>query len=207
MKTRFGLIRHAMTVWNEQRRIQGQQDSPVSHTGEDQIDLWSKRLFQYNWDLVLSSDLGRARHTADGINRMHGLPVFRDRRLREQDWGGWTGKTLSQLKQEVPGFHDIQKKQGWAFQPPGGESRLDVWKRSQTAILDGARKWPGKNILVVSHEGVIKVLLYRWMEKNRETEWHWVRPYHLHRLVCMGGIFMIEMVNAVDLNGEQENSE
>ena len=159
--TRFGLIRHVETEWNQEKRIQGQNDSPVTADGELQARQWGQVLAQEVWDRILVSDTGRALKTAALINTCLKAPVIQDSRLREQNWGEWTGKRRRVIRKKYPGYLAEQEKKGWEFCPPGGEGRITVFERSQRALTEAAEKWPGENILVITHEGVIKCLIYR----------------------------------------------
>ena len=82
--TRFGLLRHAMTEWNRERRIQGQTDTPLSPLGERQAGQWGHLLKAYPWNRILVSDARRALDTAALINESLEVPVHCDPRLREQ---------------------------------------------------------------------------------------------------------------------------
>ena len=119
-RTTFGVIRHAQTEWNRERRIQGWSDSPLTLEGERQAEGWGAHLQTMPWTLVLASDIGRALATARIVNRRLGLPLLTDHRLRELDWGQWTGKTVRQLRGEVPDIVAAQERAGWDFQAPGG---------------------------------------------------------------------------------------
>ncbi len=100
--TRFGLIRHAQTVWNREKKVQGHSDSPLTLEGELQASRWGKILDQFPWNRLLASDTGRALATAEIINAYLKIPLTIDSRLREQDWGHWVGKTIPQIKAEAP---------------------------------------------------------------------------------------------------------
>ena len=117
---RFGLVRHAQTIWNREKKIQGQSDSPLTSDGKIQALRWGGLLKQFSWNRILASDIGRAMETAKIINQALKLSLQTDSRLREQDWGEWTGKTISQLKIDTPRELDTQVGAGWAFCPPGG---------------------------------------------------------------------------------------
>ena len=82
--TRFGLIRHAQTVWNQDKMIQGQKDSVLTTAGRRQSCTWGQRLAVLPFDGILSSDLGRTLATAELINRVLKLPMKKTSRLREQ---------------------------------------------------------------------------------------------------------------------------
>jgi probable phosphoglycerate mutase len=157
---RFGLIRHAETVWNSEKRIQGQQDSPLTPRGELQAERWGSTLRLLRWDRILSSDTGRAVETVRRINLYLKLPVVLEPRLRELDWGRWTARTIAQLRAEEGDLVAVQERAGWDFQPPGGESRRSQLERSRQALLAAAGAWPGQTILVVAHGGIIRSLVH-----------------------------------------------
>ena len=201
--TCFGLLRHARTVWNREKRLQGQQDSPLLPEGEAQARSWGEILKTRKWDRILASDLGRTRHTAAIINQTLQIPVTNDSRLREKDWGEWTGKTVTGIRSEAPDALAGLEKCGWNFRPPGGENRIAVWQRSFDALADASRKWPGQRILVVTHKGVIKCLIYRLMDRQfLPTEPRVLEPGHLHELVYDRDCLSVRMVNALLLNSE-----
>ena len=85
--TRFGLIRHAATRWNRQRRIQGQKDSALTRDGELSAARWGRMLRQLPWHRILASDTGRAVKTAELVNGTLNLPMETDPRLRGAELG------------------------------------------------------------------------------------------------------------------------
>ena len=157
--TRFALIRHAETEWNRKKLIQGQKDSQLTKYGEGQARKWGRILEGHGIMRILSSDSERTMETASLINLSLNIPLTWDFRLREQDWGLWTGMSLEDIKDKEPETFDRQIKAGWGFQPPGGEFRYTVCDRSCQAIIDAGAKWPGEKILIVTHEGVIKCII------------------------------------------------
>ena len=93
-----------------------------------------------------------------------------------------------------------QEKAGWAFCPPGGEDRKTVQKRSQKALLEAAAQWPGSNILVVTHEGVIKSLIYHLCDRKfLATEPAILKPYQVHRLAHDQNGLRVEELNALSI--------
>lgn len=80
--------------------------------------------------------------------------------LREQDWGRWQGKTIAEVQQEEATLLASQIKAGWDFCPPGGESRREVLQRALSVTSSLLHKDAGKRILLISHEGVVKALIY-----------------------------------------------
>lgn len=199
--TRFGLLRHAKTLWNLEKKIQGRKNSPLTPGGEQSAREWGEILKAYPWDRILASDAGRAVRTARLINTTLQVPITLDSRLREQDWGSWTGKTLAQLGRDVPKVLADQEDAGWKFRPPDGEDRLQVWERSNRALTAAAENWPGQTVLVVTHEGIIKCLIYRLFDRRfLPTETALLQKDHLHWLNYSKGTFRIGRVNAVPLD-------
>jgi probable phosphoglycerate mutase len=198
--TYFGLMRHAPTLWNLEKRIQGQQDSALTDAGKQRANAWSKLLEKRRWDRLLTSDLGRAAQTAAIINQRLAVPLVSDPRLREQDWGQWTGQTLGDLKTKHRGMLDLQVANGWEFTPPGGENRISVRRRGMKALTDAARKFPGQMHLVVSHEGLIKCLIYHLLNRRfLPSEPAVLRSSHLHWLICRDGHIALKEINAIEL--------
>lgn len=197
----FFLMRHAATVWNREGRIQGHADSPLSDRGRRQIDNWRAQLAILQPEAILCSDLGRAVATARGLNRDADLPLATDPRLREQDWGRWTGRIHKRLKDEDAVTYARQTHRGWQFQPPGGESYLQVLERALAALLDTAADQTRRRILVVTHEGTLKCLLYHLAIRDGCGQPPMnMAPYHIHHLVRLKNRLHLVRMNAVDLS-------
>ncbi len=160
-QTILALLRHGKTEWNEIKRIQGRQDSPLSLVGKKQIHEWGAFLQDHTINRIIASDLGRVRETVDILQKYCGqMPVIWNPALREQSWGQWEGKTFCQLENEEPEKLAAQIRAGWNFCPPGGESRKEMLQRAFPVIQEIVHQFPGEQILVVSHEGVVKSLIY-----------------------------------------------
>jgi probable phosphoglycerate mutase len=199
--TRFGLLRHGKTEWNQTKRIQGQEDSPLIPEARQKADQWGNMLIDVGLDRIISSDLGRAMETATLINQSLGVPMIQDHRLREQDWGRWTGKTLMQLKEKDKQRLTEQVEAGWNFCPPEGEDRRSVLERSQAALLSAGRSWAGETILVVTHEGVIKSLIYHLSgRKFLPSEPRLISGNQIHWLYHDTEGIGITKINALDLS-------
>lgn len=199
--TVFYLMRHAPTEWNAAGRIQGQADSPLTPTGRTWATRWGLQLAHLELTRLLTSDSGRAAATVRGMNTALNLPVTVEARLREQDWGRWTGRVHRRLLTEEDEAYAHQRARGWHFRPPGGESHLDVLERA-LAVLGGiSAAHPGERMLVVTHEGVIKCLVYHLAIRDgcgRNPAP--LAPYHLHQVVGFGARLVLKHVNALNLN-------
>jgi broad specificity phosphatase PhoE len=173
----------------------------LTEHGQQQAAAWGHGLKRFSWSRILASDTGRALATAERINASLKVPLTTDTRLREQDWGRWEGIAISQIEAESPQVLGAQINAGWDFCPPGGESRRRVLKRSQKALQEAAERYPGEILLVVTHEGVMKSLIYHLCgRKFLPDEPAILKSYQLHWLVDQGSGLQIEEVNAVELS-------
>jgi probable phosphoglycerate mutase len=199
---RFALLRHAETDWNRDRRIQGVTDTHLTGAGEEQARAWGQRLAGLDFDGIICSDLARARRSAELINETLGLPVSEDARLREQHWGEWTGLRLADLRRDRPDLVDKLEAAGWGFRPPGGEDRLEVLQRAGEALRDAAAARPGRTVLIVTHEGVIKCLVYHLAgRKFLPSEPRLLDSGALHWLSAADGALKIAGLNALQPPG------
>ena len=164
------LIRHAPTLWNEQGRIQGRADIPLSDLGQSSAEAWMlpDDIRQAYW---FSSPLQRTRQTASIL----GIHAKIDERLIEMNWGAWEGQSLQDLR-DIHG-EAMQKNEslGLDFCPPGGESPRMVQERIMPWLefvggLDYA-------VAAVTHRGVIRAvtaLATGWDMTGKEL--HKLRP-------------------------------
>jgi len=184
---RLGLIRHARTPWNREKRIQGSSDIPLSPEGKKEAARWGKILKSEPFDLILSSPLIRAGETALILSDRMGIPVFREPDLREQDFGDWEGQRISEIRKKDPRAVEFQESRGWEFRPPGGESRTGVLERVKIAFEKAAKTYENKYILVVTHQSVIKILIYDALKRTfGPGEPPLLKDYFLHDLTWDG---------------------
>ncbi len=161
------LLRHGKTDWNEEMRIQGRKNSPLSKNGVIQVHQWGKFLHNISIDRIISSDLGRVKETVAIIQTyIPSVPVEYTADLREQSWGDWEGKTFDDLHTHHAEEFQKQVNAGWDFCPPGGESRQQVLARALAVTWDIFDRFPGEQILLVSHEGIVKSLIYHLAGRN-----------------------------------------
>jgi probable phosphoglycerate mutase len=195
--TCFGLIRHGKTQWNLEKKIQGKNDLKLCAEGVMQVQAWGKILGKtHNWDRIVTSNLKRTWETAGIINKDLNLPMEKDHRLDEQDWGVWNGKKRQDFMAGQLKELERQMALGWQFCPPGGEDRLSVWKRTRNAFEDMASRFQGKNILVVTHSGVIRMVIYGILKRKfLPDERPLLKPYHLHLLAWDNGDLVIKSLN------------
>ena len=147
------MIRHAMTAWNEEGRIQGQTDIPLCEQGRRSLS--SRRIpRRFSSHRVHSSPLTRAVETAALLGL--GTPTL-DGRLMEMHWGEWEGQIRAVVEAaDLDGIASSESR-GPDFRPPGGESPRELQARVTDWALTVARAQ--SDVVAISHKGVIKATL------------------------------------------------
>jgi broad specificity phosphatase PhoE len=151
---RVCLIRHASTAWNEEGRIQGRTDVPLSPAGRAQAAAW--RLPEgFAGGPCVASPLRRAVETAALLGF---ADPATDARLAEMRWGAFEGRRLAELRDELgPALAD-EERRGLDFRPPdGGESPREVAARLGGFLADLAAD--GRDHLLVAHKGILRAAL------------------------------------------------
>lgn len=199
INTCFGLIRHGKTRWNLEKRIQGNNNLELCPEGIAQVRNWGKFLGEIRqWDRIVTSNLQRTWETGRIINEDFKVPMEKDYRLDEQNWGNWNGKTKKDLMKWHLKELENQINSGWQFCPPGGEDRLSVWHRALDAFADMAGRFPGQNILVITHIGVIKSVIYAVLKRKfLPGEPMVLKPDHLHLIGWENEKLVIKSLNKV----------
>lgn len=149
--TRLVLLRHGRTEWNHTERMQGQHDVHLDEVGIEQAHAAARSLRTRDFQAVYSSDLARARVTAETVAKDLGLPVVVDPRLQEIHMGSWSGKTRTEVEAEFPDFARLY----WAGRDfrrsPEGETIAEMVERAMPALTEIIERHRGHDVLVVGH--------------------------------------------------------
>lgn len=148
------LLRHAQTAWNDERRMQGHRDVPLNDAGHAQARSAATSVAALRPQVIISSDLQRARVTADAMAAATGLGVRVDERLRETDLGQWEGLTREEVVARWPDQWAAWRSAGAPIAPPGGESRVQVAARA-AELVDELDQGATERALLVTHSGLI----------------------------------------------------
>ncbi len=163
----FYVTRHGQTKWNQQKIIQGHLDSPLTKLGQEQAQKRGQEFAQINFAAVFSSDLGRAKKTAQLLTLQHQINIKASQLLRERYLGKLQGASWLKMSQELKDLltkvnqlsvEETQKITDPAYPEPLEKmaSRLITFFR-QTALA-----YPQKKVLVVTHGGCINRLLIKF---------------------------------------------
>ncbi len=159
MNNRYFLLRHGESLknvkdfescWPEKRKV------PLTKKGKKQAVKAGKDLKSKKIDLIFTSDILRAKQTAEIVGKELGLKPYLDKRLREIGLGIFNGMSFKDF-----GAFWKQGKKLTALQyyrnryvllTPGGETYVDIESRLRSFFKEMEKKYKGKNILVVSHQ-------------------------------------------------------
>lgn len=158
--TRILAIRHGETAWNVDTRIQGHLDIPLNDTGRWQAQRLARALAARDAiHAVYSSDLQRARETAQAIAVATGTPLRTHAGLRERGFGLFEGRTYAEIEQTWPAESEHWRRRTPDWQPPqGGESLIQVRARILQTLQELAAPHAGQQIVLVAHGGVMDQL-------------------------------------------------
>jgi len=148
--THVCIVRHGESEWNVEKRIQGQMDPPLSDLGERQAQAVARRLSQERWDAIYSSDLARARLTAEAIAQQVGLQIAVRTGLRERAFGRLEGILHIDARAKYP---------DWDAPELGRETEEALSERARSAFEEIVSTHPGQRVLVVTHGGLIRQFL------------------------------------------------
>ena len=145
------LVRHGETVWNAERRIQGQSDSPLTEKGEQQAWQVGERVKHLGITHIIASDLGRTRRTAEIIADACGCSVTLDARLRELNMGVLEKRPLDGLTTEEEQWRAALVNGTEGGRIPEGESMTEMATRMHAALNACLELPAGSRPLLVSH--------------------------------------------------------
>jgi probable phosphoglycerate mutase len=157
-KTRFYVVRHGQTEWNEVGRLQGHSNSPLSALGLDQVQRVAQRFEGLDIDALYSSDLGRALQSAEPIARVLQRAIHKESRLRERSLGIFEGLTRSEAAERFPDVYPRHRSDDAEFTIPHGQSVSAHAAQVLQALKEIAERHVDKNVALVTHGGPLSVL-------------------------------------------------
>lgn len=164
-------VRHGQTEWNVSGRYQGQSDVALSVAGIEQAEKLAANFPVEHIDAIYSSDLVRARVTAETVAKRFGLAVKLEPAFRELSFGDWEGLTYEQI---VASWPDAMKN--FLAHPdildiPNGESFPAVQQRAMTRLHELIREHEGQTIMVAAHGAVLRTMLVAALHMPLQYLW------------------------------------
>jgi len=162
---RFIIVRHGYSKGNKEKKFTGQLDVPLADAGLIQAESVRNYISEkYKVDSIVSSDLKRAYDTVKPLADALGLEIVKSRALREVDVGLWEGVEIEKVKNNYPREFEAYKNTPGLFDFPNGESYEKTQKRAVEFLKEASKESQGKNVLISTHGGVIRVLRAFWTD-------------------------------------------
>ena len=203
--TRIWLVRHAEVHADWHARAYGNTDVPLSEKGEQQTRAMGASFTGVRLDLVVASQLARARAMGEGIARASGAPLSIDERLREIWRGEWQGLPSNEFRRRWDLEKELFLADPWNWKGHKGESDADVFARAWPVLLESIARARGGTLALASHYNVIRVLVTRAMGWRPHESFAFQNdPAHAARIVDAPGGWRLEAQN-LESAGAGEN--
>ncbi|MDZ7690133.1 MAG: histidine phosphatase family protein [Balneolaceae bacterium] len=198
--TNLYIVRHGQTEYNRLDRMQGRGiDQSLNETGRLQAAATADFLSGHNLDLAISSSLKRSRETAQVVAERFNLNLFSYKELDEIDFGIYEGQHSSDIKDDLEMIQERWRRGQVQYAMEGGESPSQVLERVQGRTSAILKEHVGKNILIVLHGRLIRILLSYWLGYGLERM-HEIKHANggLNHLRWNGTAFEIVCLNKTD---------
>jgi broad specificity phosphatase PhoE len=165
------LVRHGQSQFNAMGRVQGHTNSPLTPQGHAQARATGEALRGRGISAIYTSDLLRARQTADEIGRVLGIDPQPVEGLREVSLGEWEGKEIEEIRSTDPHTLELWYASPMEARIPGAEP-LDAFRKRVISTFGGLLKaHPHGEIVVVSHGGVLSVIIADILQMSLNSLW------------------------------------
>lgn len=195
--TKIVLVRHGQTEWNISGRYQGQTDVPLSAEGVEQARRLAEDFPVGHLDAIYSSDLDRARVTAECLAKHFELPVRLEASFRELNFGAWEGLSYEEIISRWPDALENFLRHPDRLHIPEGESFLALQERAMAKVHEIVAAHPGKTVAVVAHGGILRTILCNALHMPLEYLWS-IRQFNTAvSIVCYeDGWSSVELMNS-----------
>ncbi len=160
--TNIWLVRHGCIALPPTKIFVGQTNLPLNHTGRKQMQALQDFFIQENLDAVLCSDLERSQESAALLCPPQ-VPLIVEKDFREIHLGIFEGRSVAEIQREYTEEYVARGAYIHSFRPEQGESFEDLDARVHTALAKHLQTYTTKNIAIVAHAGVNRVILARYM--------------------------------------------
>lgn len=169
---RLWLVRHGETEANVAGLYSGHAPTPLTERGIAQAQTLGTLLRNVPVDNVLCSELERARHTTQLILGDREVPVRNMPELNEMFFGDWEMRHHRDLAREDAENYAVWCNDWQNATPTNGEGFQAFSQRVERFIAQLADYKTCQNLLVVSHQGVLSVLIARLLSMPTAAMWH-----------------------------------
>lgn len=192
------LVRHGLSLANEQKFFAGQADVPLLPMGQLQARATGAFLREhYAAHKVYASDLVRAGETGQILAEILGCPLETDKGLREIYAGAWQEKTFDYLTEHYPEGYGVWRQDIGKAQCPQGESVAEMGLRVREALTRICRENPGKTLVIATHATPIRAMesWAKFLDFSRMGELPWVSNASVTELFYEDGVWQLGKVS------------
>ena len=163
------VTRHGETEWNVLNKVCGLTDVDLTEKGISQANALADKIQSLQIDVIISSPLKRAYETGRIVSDRCGVLILTDDRLIEQNYGIYEG-----VDRKDPDF--LANKRNFAYRYPGGESMMQLAYRVYGLLDEIREKYSGKNVLIVAHGGICRVINTYFKDMTNDEYFHHALP-------------------------------
>ena len=200
---RLILVRHGQTEWNAGGRYQGQSNVALSDTGRKQARFLAERFPVRQLDAIYTSDLDRAKETAECVGKRLGLMVYQEKAFRELSFGDWEGLTYQEISSRWPEEAEKLFTAPDELVIPHGETFRDLQKRALDKIYSLYEKHIDQTVAVFAHGAINKTILAGLMHIPLHYLWSLRQDNTAVNILRLDdGYVMVELINSTSHLGE-----
>ena len=200
---RLILVRHGLTEWNAGGRYQGQSNVALSDTGRKQARFLAERFPVRQLDAIYTSDLDRAKETAECVGKRLGLTVCPEKAFRELSFGDWEGLTYQEISSRWPEEAEKLFTAPDELVIPHGETFRDLQKRALDKIYSLYEKHIDQTVAVFAHGAINKTILAGLMHIPLHYLWSLRQDNTAVNILRLDdGYVMVELINSTSHLGE-----
>ena len=200
---RLILVRHGQTEWNAGGRYQGQSNVALSDTGRKQARFLAERFPVRQLDAIYTSDLDRAKETAECVGKRLGLTVYQEKAFRELSFGDWEGLTYQEISSRWPEEAEKLFTAPDELVIPHGETFRDLQKRALDKIYSLYERHIDQTVAVFAHGAINKTILAGLMHIPLHYLWSLRQDNTAVNILRLDdGYVMVELINSTSHLGE-----
>ena len=200
---RLILVRHGQTEWNAGGRYQGQSNVALSDAGRKQARFLAERFPVRQLDAIYTSDLDRAKETAECVGKRLGLTVCPEKAFRELSFGDWEGLTYQEISSRWPEEAEKLFTAPDELVIPHGETFRDLQKRALDKIYSLYEKHIDQTVAVFAHGAINKTILAGLMHIPLHYLWSLRQDNTAVNILRLDdGYVMVELINSTSHLGE-----
>ncbi|MHA6252616.1 histidine phosphatase family protein [Oceanobacillus sp. CAU 1775] len=185
--TKLCIIRHGETDWNVAGILQGKQDTSLNDRGKKQAHACGEYLQPFDWDIIITSPLRRARETAEIIQQQIRIPLIEMSMFAERGFG------------EAEGILPVDRDHKFPDQIyPGEESLTSFTNKILLGMESISRLYSGKRVLLITHGATINVILAAFSNDEIDIGTTTIKNGCMNNLEYSHGCWKIKEFNKIE---------